>query len=198
MFKLSMIIASVLVMLGCSSENEPVIAEPVSILAIGQSNMKNGYNDYVFFDYLEEALGYTITVDNKAVDGSPVIDWADIYIKDIDKKYDMILWHQGESDTVSNTGFGDYFNALNSVIEQLRISNPDTPIYVAVATYAYGRSNLSVYDAQQQVVVWNDNVFTGPFTDIYGAEFRYDNVHFTDEALRLIAQDWADAIGKIK
>jgi hypothetical protein len=190
--KLMVVMIGLFIMNGCSSElngEEPETQE-MNILAIGQSNMKGDYCKAIMFKYMQEELPYKIVVDMQAVNGSSVEHWQDWLTVDVKKEYNIIMWHQGESDTVYKTSFIEYYNRLRNTILKLRITNPTTPIFISRASYAFGEVSENVIDAQNQIIEDMNNVYAGPNTDVYGKDYRFDNIHFNDKAIRLIAGSW--------
>ena len=110
-----------------------------------------------------------------------------------------VLWHQGESDSVSNTTAENYADRLTRVIEQSRLdAGYDIPWGVAIASYlpATTIEQEQRVTAGQQLVIESDPlVFRGALTDdLLGRDWRYDDVHFNADGLVVHAQRWSESL----
>lgn len=126
-----------------------------------------------------------------------------------------ILWHQGESDTKTETSREDYRNDLRDVIAATRnLSNkPNLPFVVSRASrYSFkkaGNVNDVSYTSADVIAAQNDvigiatdgylpeykvpHVFEGPATDDYwDSQYRHDQVHFAGAGLDFLANLWSD------
>ncbi|MGH1492306.1 MAG: sialate O-acetylesterase [Acidimicrobiales bacterium] len=113
--------------------------------------------------------------------------------------FKAILWHQGESDSLSNTSAQVYAQQLASVIASSRRSAGfDVPWYVATASYHPSSSEAAeapIRQGQGLAVASDPLVFAGPDTDSFVATgLTYDGVHFSNEGLRRHGQLWADIL----
>ncbi len=113
--------------------------------------------------------------------------------------FKAILWHQGESDSLSNTSAQVYAQQLASVIaDSRRSAGFDVPWYVATASYhpsSSGTAEAQIRQGQALAVASDPLVFAGPYTDSFVATgLTYDGVHFSNEGLRRHGQLWADIL----
>jgi hypothetical protein len=125
-----------------------------------------------------------------------------------------ILWHQGESDTRTETSRQDYRNDLREVIEACRtVSNKPNLAFVVSRASRYsfkkpGDENDVSYTSSEVISAQNDiignstpgyspsfkvaNTFAGPETDaFYNSVYRHDQVHFAGAGLDSLAKFWA-------
>ena len=119
-----------------------------------------------------------------------------------------VLWHQGETDNLSNTSRNNYGIYLKNIIQKSRTHSGKTNLswMVSKATRYKGlsltvsRTWQPVIDAQNDVIGNNGNsqanytnlVFDGPSTDAYvGPNVRTsDSVHFVGNGHRILASLW--------
>lgn len=98
-----------------------------------------------------------------------------------------VIWHQGESDNLDNTSNLEYKAMLDSVVNQIRNSAIDAPIFVCLASYhpyTIGKKkdgiDLNIRQAQIEYILETPGVKPGPDTDqINLASDRYDGVHLS-------------------
>jgi len=111
-----------------------------------------------------------------------------------------VLWHQGESDSLAKTTAQQYRDRLTTVIRSMRKDiGYDVDWFVAQASFHPGSTREQEKPvAEGQKLLWASKVCRpGPVTDdMLGKENRYDGVHFSEAALKVHAQRWAEAIGK--
>lgn len=109
-----------------------------------------------------------------------------------------VLWHQGESDSLSSTTASVYQERLETVIRQSRAdAGWDVPWYVAEAAF-HPASKLvqeePVVAGQLAVIRKDARVFPGPVTDDFHLESKlHDTVHFNAAGLADHADQW-DAV----
>ncbi|BBA32432.1 uncharacterized protein sS8_0466 [Methylocaldum marinum] len=105
------------------------------------------------------------------------------------------FWHQGESDRVAKTSEMDYRSMFLRMVEGLRSAGVDAPIYVAVATYCYGKESPDIQRAQRTLVNVERKIYSGPNTDeLSSKDVRYDDCHFSDSGLRRHADAWFEVL----
>lgn len=105
------------------------------------------------------------------------------------------FWHQGESDRTKGTSETDYQRMFLGMLEGLRRAGVDAPVFVAVASYCYGKAGMEVRRAQRSLVNSDHKIYAGPDTDTLSSqEDRYDDCHFSDVGLRRHADAWFDAL----
>jgi hypothetical protein len=98
-----------------------------------------------------------------------------------------VIWHQGESDNLDNTSKLEYKAMLDSVVNQIRNSAIDAPIFVCLASYhpyTIGKKkdgiDLNIRQAQFEYIRETPGVKPGPDSDqINLASDRYDGVHLS-------------------
>ncbi len=110
-----------------------------------------------------------------------------------------VLWHQGESDSVSSTSAANYQSLLSSTISQLRTAAGwSMPWYVAEASFHPSTSLTQeepVVAGQRRVIQADPFVFAGPATDDFHLEGKLsDSVHFNSLGLADHAQQWAEVL----
>ena len=128
-----------------------------------------------------------------------------------------ILWHQGESDTKTETNRDTYRSDLREVIEACRTASnkPDLAFVVSRASrYSFkkaGDTEEVSYTSSDVVAAQNDvignptsgyspsfkvpHTFAGPETDAYyNTVYRHDQVHFAGDGLDSLAKFWADKL----
>ena len=108
-----------------------------------------------------------------------------------------VLWHQGESDQLLNTGTQAYFDNIRFVIDKSRqqLNSAALPWVVARASYINGQTSASVIAAQNRLISDVPAVFAGPATDsITGPQNRPDGVHFRDAGFTRFANSWDQSL----
>lgn len=123
------------------------------------------------------------------------------YIKKDNMKISHIFWDQGETDNVDKTTKESYVQNLTNVINTFRSYNINAPFYVSITsyvpfenTYPFG-INDQITNAQHEVIKIIKNVKEGPNTDsINLGYYRYQDLHFTEKGLDLLAKKWIDKI----
>jgi hypothetical protein len=110
-----------------------------------------------------------------------------------------VLWHQGESDAAAGTSAADYAARLETLIRASRAdAGWGVPWLVARVGFLPNLAPgtiAAVVEGQQRVIDGDPLTFEGPGTDdLLGAEWRYDQVHFTEAGLREHARRWAERI----
>ncbi len=151
-------------------------------------------------DRIAKHLGYDkVIFNNLAVGGSSIENWSYNELENINALdyYDLILWHQGETDTLIGTTSEQYTSWFQQVKQNLRNRNITAPIVMAKASYAYGLTSESVIEAQSFLIAEYDDIIEGPNTDVIGIEFRYDDIHFNRSGLVLHCDMWFDKLEKI-
>ena len=135
----------------------------------------------------------------------------------------MLLWHQGESDSVANTSSEVYARRLADVITSMRHRiGWSIPWAIAQAAYTTNLADCrrdapmcenvdgvlqciegtlrcpasdAVLEGQRQVASTVEDTVLGPTTeDLTGDEWRYDGVHFNEAGLREHGARWAAKI----
>ena len=116
---------------------------------------------------------------------------------------DCILWHQGESDNISNTSKEDYIGMFETIRDVFRSRGVDSPIGVAIASYhpyCIGEdegNDADIREAQAELAKKYDDIFAGPDTDKLNKAFhRADGVHFSEKGQEEHAEGWFRAIKK--
>jgi hypothetical protein len=112
-------------------------------------------------------------------------------------KITHIFWDQGETDNVDKTSKDEYKIRLKMVIKTFRDRNFNAPFFCTITGYfPYANTNQYGIDrdittAQNEVISEIENVKRGPNTDSLNlAYYRSDGVHFTENGLDKLAQEW--------
>jgi len=147
-----------------------------------------------------------------AVTGSAVADWAVggshhiALIETIDQLRkagytpSQLLWHQGERDYVDGTSEAAYRASFLSLVQSIRTSGVDAPVFVSVASKCLEASNGGsrthqvnnpVTRAQKALPDQSLNIFPGIDTDLLLNDHdRYDDCHIGWSGQLKIAQAW--------
>jgi hypothetical protein len=145
-----------------------------------------------------------------AVGGSTIARWqpdGDLHrsildviddVKDHGLTITHMLWHQGESDAISQTSTTAYKSMFLAMLSSIRRQGVDAPILVSIATRCRkNRGDLEIRQAQKELAADAPaGIFPGPDTDELGLRFRWDGCHFSDEGLERTAQMWINALGR--
>ncbi|HSF04479.1 MAG TPA: sialate O-acetylesterase [Methylomirabilota bacterium] len=142
-----------------------------------------------------------------AVGGSTIARWqpgGDLHqamleviadVKDHGLTITHMLWHQGESDAISQTSTTAYKSMFLSMLSSIRRQGVDAPILVSIATRCRkNRGDLDIRQAQKELADAQAGIYPGPDTDKLGLGFRWDGCHFSDEGLERTAQMWINAL----
>jgi hypothetical protein len=111
-------------------------------------------------------------------------------------KITHLFWHQGETDTSYHTGKDEYKKRFMVMLNGIRKSGVDAPIYVAEATICrrFGPDPV-IEQAQRELVNPALKIFPGPDTDeLNTPEDRYDGCHLSTTGLDKHADMWLKAI----
>ena len=149
-----------------------------------------------FAQSLSQASGWSVVFVTAAVEASSVNDWLepesgyfDRAARQISQAIDsdltpkFVLWHQGETDALSNTDPLDYTLRLKTLIEQVdQLFEPGLePTWIIFQTsICRGLPNGSrqLVEAQRNVTKQHMRAILGPNTDQLGSLYRYDGCHF--------------------
>lgn len=112
---------------------------------------------------------------------------------------DYIIWKQGANDVgrLTSKQYYDNFVKLKDTIRSIGIS---APIIVSTGTMCFDipdLKNKEIYDAKMQAINDFDDVLAGPYTDVLGFEYRYDDCHFNAVGLWEHAYLWEDSLSGI-
>jgi hypothetical protein len=105
-----------------------------------------------------------------------------------------LLWHQGERDTLLETGGESYRTAFLGMLAGIRAAGVDAPVHVSRATYRFGVLNVEVQAAQRDLVNEDAGILAGPDTDALGQAYRRDDVHFSGPGLEAFADLWMETL----
>jgi hypothetical protein len=112
-----------------------------------------------------------------------------------------VLWHQGESDSLSGTSTATYATTLQSIIAKSRVdAGFDVPWGVALASWhpsSTAANEAKVIDGQMLVIADDPLVFQGSSTDSFhlaDPTMLGDSVHFNTLGLETHAMQWFDAL----
>lgn len=112
-------------------------------------------------------------------------------IQNMQYPVDAVFWLQGETDAKERVSEDAYHESLLELIESIRGSLPDVPIYLAKATRCRTRPAYTpVRNAVDRAVRELPLVEAGIDLDKLGLEYRFDGCHLTDEGLEEAAKRW--------
>lgn len=121
-----------------------------------------------------------------------------------------VLYQAGEKDATfpnwtSNSAYLARFAQFRNDLRNLGIS---APIIISKTSQTYWNpgsgnvvtTNSTVTNAQQSITEIYSDVWPGPYTDYYGASYRWDSppLHFNGNGFAGIAKDWANAFNQVK
>lgn len=116
---------------------------------------------------------------------------------------DCILWHQGESDNISNASKEDYIRMFETIRDVFRSRGVNSPIGVSIASYhpycieENEGNDVDIREAQEELAKRYDDIFAGPDTDKLNKAFhRADGVHFSEKGQEEHAEGRFRAIRK--
>ncbi len=111
-----------------------------------------------------------------------------------------VLWHQGESDTLSKTSAETYYERVKTIVETLsKDAGYSIPWFVAQASFhKQSQAPEQQEVAKGQHLLWERKIaFQGPITDdLLGKEYRCDGVHFNQKGLEKHAERWFVALSQ--
>lgn len=112
-------------------------------------------------------------------------------------KFDVILWHQGESDYFTNSNPDYYRIALKKVIKQFKIVNNNvlTP-FIAGTILNYYQDNFNSDPINHVIRTIKDEYYN--YAELSNLKSTEDNIHFTSEATRIGGGLYFEAYEKIK
>jgi Carbohydrate esterase, sialic acid-specific acetylesterase len=143
--------------------------------------------------------------------GSYIVDWAPggVYhrrlpfaIKRISAAGlvpDILCWHQGEAEAnLTMMSAAEYRRHFLSMLNSIRETGIDAPIYVATATLCANEEHPfdnrdAIRAAQKELIAAAGDILPGPDTDLIGVEHRWDRCHFSATGLELAAKAWLEA-----
>lgn len=113
-------------------------------------------------------------------------------------KVTEVVWHQGERDFELMTPADLYAASFNSLVETLRESGVDAPVFAAIATWC-GKTNWTADNPTangQRAVIDNRRIFLGADTDalLGTADRREDKCHLSESGQTKTATAYAQAI----
>jgi hypothetical protein len=123
------------------------------------------------------------------------------FLKNDNIKVSHIFWDQGETDNVNNTSKELYIQYLKEVINTFRSYGVEAPFYISISSYVPFENtnpfgiNAKITGAQKDLINTVKNVKEGPNTDsINLGYYRYQDLHFTEKGLDLLAKKWYEKI----
>jgi peptidoglycan/LPS O-acetylase OafA/YrhL len=114
-------------------------------------------------------------------------------------KPDVILWQQGEADTIEGTEAKHYQQALTRLREQLDLASFTAPIVAARSSYCFGggaRTVDRVLDRLQSGGL-PERVQVGPDIDQIDNTRRFDGCHFNAEGRKQAASLWFESLAPV-
>jgi hypothetical protein len=112
-----------------------------------------------------------------------------------------VLWHQGESDTMTGTSAADYAERLRNILSQSRTdAGYDLTWFVAGVAYVGPghRAKQAAVRRGQEMLINGKDTLAGPTTDDLLGDYRHsgDHIHFSDKGLREHARRWFEVLMK--
>jgi len=117
--------------------------------------------------------------------------------KQMGLEIDMFLWHQGETDAMLNTSLDTYYDNFLLIKDEIDLYFPNTKILMARASKCGDTSSSIIIQAQNLLISNNYNIYSGPYTDLLGNDYRYDNCHFNGMGANYHAVLWYQEISKL-
>ncbi|MFD2573378.1 T9SS type A sorting domain-containing protein [Spirosoma soli] len=111
-----------------------------------------------------------------------------------------VLWQQGENDNVPlHSTRQAYANDMQYIINKTRADTERYPAWVlAKSSYNAGQISQDIILAQNDVInTYNNNVFSGPFTDNIQIPRYEGDVHFGGEGLKQLGQAWFESLNAV-
>lgn len=110
-----------------------------------------------------------------------------------------VLWHQGEADLIMGTSRSQYEANFQSVVDTLRTSGLDAPIFVSITSKC---SSVAPYMAGNPIALAQAGlpdagrgIVTGVNTDrLLDDSDRYDDCHFAGSGAEKVAAEWSRII----
>ncbi|MEM8551965.1 MAG: TIGR00180 family glycosyltransferase [Pseudomonadota bacterium] len=106
----------------------------------------------------------------------------------------VVVWHQGERDTLLGTSRATYAAALRDIRDTVRAMLPGAHIVICRASLRAAQTSRAVITAQTNVALAHEDCVLGPNTDVLGASYRRDGTHFNTEGLDAFADLLCDTI----
>ena len=170
----------------------------------------------VLGDRLEEALGRPILLIAGAIGGTQFSDWTDprsgyydalmqrvSSAREAGFQPDMILWHQGETDTAAERDMAVLKEDVTELTRQVLSDIPEASLYLFQATRCMGSYRMNgvpaVVEVLKEVATENPRIITGMNTDILGRDYRWDMCHFNSMAREeIVAQIVPDLVEQLR
>lgn len=103
-----------------------------------------------------------------------------------------VIWHQGAANAHIS---GELYSTLfDSLLRNLRAQGIDAPVYTAVSSYCKGITSKEITDAQRNLPLKYEGVFTGIETDTLGSDYRHDDCHFNRKGQNEVARKWMSVL----
>jgi len=103
-----------------------------------------------------------------------------------------IFWHQGESDTTSETTRTEYKERFLNMYESMRKHGITAPVYVAQASRYAKKTSTEIVQAQKELALENEGIYEGPNTDRIDSidDRTEDGQRFSKTGLEKFADLW--------
>lgn len=116
---------------------------------------------------------------------------------------DMILWHQGETDTAAERNMEKLEADVTTFTDRLLAEIPEASLYLFQATRCTGSFRAdgvpAVIDVLQDVAASNPRIVTGMNTDVLGRDYRWDSCHFNSMARNeIVSRITPDLVERLK
>lgn len=168
---------------------------------LGDLLMETGYFSSVGFDVIAVGSSSVFNWDEQHADSNtPVRGYlcASRLANALDDyTWDVLIWQQGEQDTVNGTSQSAYATALTNIVNKIRTVT-QAPLFISLSSYAFGNKSDAVRQAQLQVALAkkDSNVYIGFDMDfiVPPSKRRSDNVHLNEDGLKACAYAWYSQI----
>ena len=120
--------------------------------------------------------------------------------------FKAVLWHQGESDSISGTSTAQYKARMqdlrNQFIQATGCRQPWVLAkagFVPLSSFDIPESQIMQIRQAQYELIDGVNFLNGPDTDYMTASrYRYDSLHFSNEGLKLHADLWVNKLSALE
>lgn len=158
---------------------------------------------------LDRAIADSVLFIPMAIESTSVADWtynpilsnkiaqaaADLNLRGIAITH--LLWQQGEKDAANGMLGKEYEDHFLSFLGRFRKEGISAPVYIAKASYCFGKHNAEIHNAQVGLPSKAPGLRPGPDADLLDSpEMRIESCHFSAIGLTRLAEMWADALSK--
>lgn len=142
-----------------------------------------------------------------ARNNSSVLDWEEggvfshlisdavIDVRRLGLEIDLVVWGQGERDSMDSLDAKVYQKALTQIFNKFFKTSDMSKALISLSSRCFQfKPSDNIRNAQIAVINELKHVYMGPDTDKFGANYRFDGCHFNEQGQRVVAQQWANKI----